>query len=183
MSNTSKSISTGKKGYGPRRSGVLIKNVQPARPRVRAIPVKGAVSIFKITGMPAGERIQFLRRGFEPAVVDELADRLHWSKEALVVSLDIPRSTVHRKKTSVAPLARNQSERLLKLADLVNLVTEMVERSGNPDSFDAGEWTGRWLQTPSAALGGQPPASLLDTDEGTQLVRNLLAQMESGAYA
>jgi uncharacterized protein (DUF2384 family) len=51
------------------------------------------------------------------------------------------------------------------------------------DGFPAAKWVAQWLKQPQPALGGKPPKSYLDTADGRDMVRNLLAQMESGAYA
>lgn len=59
----------------------------------------------------------------------------------------------------------------------------MVRESGNADQFDAAKWVSNWLTAPLPALGGQTPASYMDTFEGQKLVSNLLAQAQSGAYA
>ena len=59
----------------------------------------------------------------------------------------------------------------------------MVERSGDPSGFDAAVWLAQWLESANPALAGKCPADYLDTNEGIGIVRRLLAQMESGAYA
>ena len=53
----------------------------------------------------------------------------------------------------------------------------------NGDEFDAALWLAGWLDAPCPALGGQRPSDYLDTNEGIQVVRGVLARMESGAYA
>ena len=58
-----------------------------------------------------------------------------------------------------------------------------VEESGDPTDFDAPAWTATWLDRPLPALGGRKPADFMDTAEGQQLVSNLIARMQSGAYA
>ena len=59
----------------------------------------------------------------------------------------------------------------------------MVQRSGNPEGFDAGTWLGRWLDKPNAALDGVPPADYLVSTLGAQMVSDVLARMETGAYS
>lgn len=70
------------------------------------------------------------------------------------------------------------AERSLVVPALVTQVQTMVERSGNPEGFDASAW----LNQANPALAGKRPAEYLDTNEGVQIVQRLLAQMESGAY-
>lgn len=59
----------------------------------------------------------------------------------------------------------------------------MVSESGDPEGFDAAHWVSDWLNTPLPALGGHHPATYMDTAEGQKLVSNLLAMVQSGAYA
>lgn len=113
----------------------------------------------------------------------ELAEVLGWSRDCLMKALDLPRSTVLKKQGSNDLLRPSHSERVIRLADLVVKVSSMVERSGSSEDFDAGKWTGRWLLEPLPALEWQAPATLLNTNDGAQLVLQLLLQMESGAYA
>ena len=68
-------------------------------------------------------------------------------------------------------------------ADLLAKVTLMVEKSGNPEGFDAVAWLSRWLADPVPALGGARPIDLIGTTEGRELVATTLDQMLSGAYA
>jgi uncharacterized protein (DUF2384 family) len=66
---------------------------------------------------------------------------------------------------------------------LVAQVQTMVEESGNPNGFDAGRWVQGWLQKPLPALGGRRPVEYMSTQEGRELVAQLLAMAQSGAYA
>jgi uncharacterized protein (DUF2384 family) len=69
------------------------------------------------------------------------------------------------------------------MAKLVGQVQAMVEQSGDPTGFDAAKWVARWVNEPSPALGGKSPATYMDAVEGQELVFNLVARMQSGAYA
>lgn len=129
------------------------------------------------------DRIALLRTGFPAVAVTELADRMGWSREHAFDALRLKRSTVMRKIKEEAKLETSESERLLSVVDIIDQVQEMVERAGTPEGFDAGRWVGTWLDTSNPALGGRRPAEYLDTHEGAQILRRLLAQMESGAYA
>lgn len=40
-----------------------------------------------------------------------------------------------------------------------------------------------WMAAPNAALGGESPLSLLDTDEGVRLVDEVLTRLQFGVYA
>lgn len=82
-----------------------------------------------------------------------------------------------------AILASEQSERVVGMAKLVGQVQAMIERSGDPTDFNAAQWVAQWLEQPSQALGGQRPAELMDTVAGQEVVSDLVAKMQSGAYA
>jgi uncharacterized protein (DUF2384 family) len=69
------------------------------------------------------------------------------------------------------------------MAKLIGQVQTMVEESGDPTGFDAAQWLARWLDEPLPALDGKRPAEYMDTAEGRDLVSNLLAMAQSGAYA
>jgi len=68
-------------------------------------------------------------------------------------------------------------------ADLVRQVEQMVAESGNPEGFDAGQWLAAWMERSVPALGGKRPAEYMATAEGRALISQLLAMMQSGAYA
>ena len=69
------------------------------------------------------------------------------------------------------------------IAMLVALVRRMVTESGDLTGFDAKAWTEDWLSTGCLALGGRRPVDLAGTAEGREAVAQLVAQMQSGAYA
>lgn len=79
--------------------------------------------------------------------------------------------------------APTETERTAHVARLVGLVERIVAESGNPQHFDAVQWTERWLDRPNAALGGRRPAELMQTAGGRQVVESIVARMQSGAYS
>jgi hypothetical protein len=68
-------------------------------------------------------------------------------------------------------------------AELVSLAGRIVSESGSRKDFDAERWVTVWLELAHPALGGRTPAELGSTDRGRMLVRSLLEQQQSGAYA
>src|SRR5690606_36202428 len=98
-------------------------------------------------------------------------------------ALKLKRSTVLRKIKEHRRLDTPDSERLMAVMDMIAQVEQMVARSGDAAGFDAAQWLAAWLDAPCPALGGRQPSDYLDTNEGIQVVRGVLAQMESGAYA
>jgi uncharacterized protein (DUF2384 family) len=59
----------------------------------------------------------------------------------------------------------------------------MVEASGNPEGFDALQWTEAFLVRPMTALGGKTPNAFMATEEGQALIENLISRMQSGGYS
>jgi len=68
-------------------------------------------------------------------------------------------------------------------ADLVHQVEKMIAESGEPEGFDAGQWLAAWMERSVPALGGKRPNEYMATAEGRALISQLLAMMQSGAYA
>ncbi|MBK5913111.1 antitoxin Xre/MbcA/ParS toxin-binding domain-containing protein [Rhodocyclus purpureus] len=106
-----------------------------------------------------------------------------WTKEHAIKALKFSRSTLNNKIRAGLPLDTADSELMLAVMDMIEQVQKMVERSGDATGFDAAKWLATWIDTPNPALDGLPPSDYLDTHEGIQIVRRLLAQIESGAYA
>lgn len=129
------------------------------------------------------DRIDMIRKGVPAAQLAELGGVMGIPRDRLFVLLQLPRSTVERKIRDNARLSPEQSERVIGLERLIGQVQAMVEHAGNARGFDAGRWVGDWLDRPLPALGGTRPGELMDTIEGQQLVRRLLEQTQSGAYA
>jgi len=132
---------------------------------------------------PPSERINTIKRGVPAEHINVLAERMDIAKEALIDTLGLARATVNRKARDNKPLSQDESERVLGIEYLIGQVENMVKESGNPEGFDAAKWVSNWLKSPLPALGGQTPASYMDTVEGQKLVSNLLATAQSGAYA
>lgn len=128
-------------------------------------------------------RVRLIKEGLPADFLDRLSRQMNMPKERLLPALGIAQATVSRKVRESKPLSSDDSERALGMARLVGQVEAMVQESGEPDEFNAAEWVAQWLEEPLAALGGQSPADLMDTAEGQAIVSNLLARMQSGAYA
>ncbi len=105
------------------------------------------------------------------------------SKDKLYATIGLARATVNRKLREQQVLNQDESERVLGIARLVGQVDQMVRESGNPVGFDAAKWVAAWLDRPQAGVGGKRPAELMDTADGRGIVSDLIARMQSGAYA
>jgi putative toxin-antitoxin system antitoxin component (TIGR02293 family) len=131
-------------------------------------------------------QIDTVRRGIPAQFLSALATDMHVSKEQLFDWTNIPRATANRKIAADSSLSVEESERAFSVAKLIGQAATMVGDAGDTDGaapFDAATWTAQWLQEPNNALGGVAPGEYLDTAEGRALVAQLLAQMQSGAYA
>lgn len=129
------------------------------------------------------ERIALVREGVPSAMLPFVAEEMAITKDRLYRTIGVPRATMDRKIRARQRLNPDESERILGIARLVGQVEQMVRESGEPENFDSARWLANWLETPLAALGGSCPAALMDTAEGRRIVSDLLAQMQSGAYA
>jgi len=128
-------------------------------------------------------RVALVKEGLPASYLDKLARRMNITKDRLLPTLGIAPATVSRKLREARPLSTDDSARALGMARLIGQVEAMVQASGDAQGFDAAVWLARWLGEPLAALNGAPPATLMDTAEGQAMVSNLLARMQSGAYA
>jgi putative toxin-antitoxin system antitoxin component (TIGR02293 family) len=136
-----------------------------------------------VFGGGATGRIKIIKGGVYAQDVARIAQSMDRSKEQISKTLGLAVSTVDRKAKANERLSAEQGERVVGLAKLIGQVETMVEESGDPSGFDAAQWLARWLDRPLPALGGKRPAEYMDTAEGRELVSQLLAMTQSGAYA
>lgn len=84
---------------------------------------------------------------------------------------------------SLRTLQRYNDDDLLppEVSEHALLVAEVLGRG--IDVFKNRKQFQHWLQTPSVALAGQTPLSLLDTSFGARMVTDELGRLEQGVYA
>ncbi|MBN9018107.1 MAG: DUF2384 domain-containing protein [Rhizobiales bacterium] len=92
---------------------------------------------------------------------------------AEVDAVVLPRKTLSHRKT-IGTLTPDQSDRLMRAAGIIATAEEI---------FGSKEKAGRWLRRPTTALDGEAPIALLDTAQGTLIVRDLLARIDHGLAA
>lgn len=165
------------------RSGLQVNDPQARYQVASGSAALAACEVDNVYLCDPQARIALIRAGVPALAIGALAARLGISKESLLGSLGLSRATISRKERDAARLSKDESERVLGIASLIGMVQTMVEQSGDPAGFDAARWVASWLGKPLPALGGQTPASYLDTFEGQKLVADLLAMSQSGAYA
>ncbi len=174
---------TAAKRLAEKKAGIAEQRTEARRQWIRAQKtVKETSALGDYSGLhrsAALERINMVRAGISALDAKHLLAALAIPAPALDLSV----STLNRRAKASGVLQTDEGERILGLARLVGQVQTMVEESGDPDGFDAEEWTSRWLMEPVPALGGVKPIDLLDTMEGQTLVADALARLQSGAYA
>ena len=129
------------------------------------------------------DRIKLIREGVPARYINVISDSMGITKETLFKFLNLPKSTIDKKSVANQMLPIEQGERLIGMAKLVGQVESMIAESGNPDGFDAAKWVASWLEKPSPALGGEKPSTYLDTVSGQEMISDLLAKIQTGAYA
>ena len=67
-----------------------------------------------------------------------------------------------------------ESERVMRL---IRMQAKAIEVLGSKEKAK------RWLGAPNRALGGVPPISLLDTDQGTLAAEEVLGRIECGVFS
>jgi putative toxin-antitoxin system antitoxin component (TIGR02293 family) len=80
-----------------------------------------------------------------------------------------------------------QSGDILGIADVPSVIdsAEVIRRisAQAQDVLESAETAVNWLKRPNRALAGHAPIALLDTDEGTWQVVELLDRIEYGVYS
>lgn len=140
-------------------------------------------TLLNLANAPRLEKVVQIRVGLDPKAVPLLAERLGLSQERVFEMLGLKRATVRRKVAQDEPLNSAESERVLGLVAMLGMAERFRPYTRDPEQFDAATWLAGWLEETNPALGGQRPGDLLDTVEGQGLVRQILEQLWSGAYA
>ncbi|MBW4024329.1 MAG: DUF2384 domain-containing protein [Proteobacteria bacterium] len=140
-----------------------------------------AVAIIGLIGGPAAlgedartgaDIVRLVRRGLPAATVEFILStgRLTLAELDRIV---LPRKTLmHRRK--LGSLTPEQSDRLVRVA---RLLAATEETFGSPEKAKI------WLRRPTAALNGDRPLDLIDTDEGARQVETLLGRIGHGIAA
>lgn len=115
-----------------------------------------------------------LKRGLPASAFDRLKDELGLAAETLADITGVSTRTLARRKQRAEPLAPATSERLLRIARLYEIATDVL--GGEAEAR-------RWLKTPNVALGGQTPLDYSDTEPGAREVEDLLGRLAHGVFA
>jgi putative toxin-antitoxin system antitoxin component (TIGR02293 family) len=118
--------------------------------------------------------IQRIQEGFAFSSLESLESATGLAQGLLAQSIGIPERTLARRK-SVGRLAPEESERLLRIANLFEKSTELFE--GNSRAAVS------WLTTPKKELGQQTPLAYARTEIGAREVENLIGRLEHGVFS
>ena len=135
--------------------------------------VLGGKSVLGIRPQSSLDWIGMVREGIPAAAVESILSAVRLSQAELAQALGIPERTLARRKRE-GVLNSEESSKLLRLARVVSRASEVFD-----DPLAAVDW----VKSPNAALGGNVPLSLLDTDIGAESVFDTLGRIEHGVFA
>ena len=119
------------------------------------------------------EWIALVRQGISSGAVDAVVRVMGIGQSELSRALDIPERTLARRKKE-GVLSPDESGKMVRLAQVIERAVVVFEDDRAAMS---------WLKCPNAALGGNTPLSLLDTELGSTAVMNTLGRIEHGVFA
>ena len=114
-----------------------------------------------------------IRLGIPTSTLEHLATVLGVRVEDLASTVRIPARTLARRRQS-GTMSMDESERIVRVARMIDAATAAL------GSLDAARI---WLNAQNVGLANVTPMSLLDTEVGGEMVRNLLGQIEHGVFA
>lgn len=146
----------------------------PAEKAFRSVEnVLGGKGVLGVRPQSSLDWIRMIRGGIPAAAVEPILDAVRLSQAELGQALGIPERTLARRKRE-GVLNSEESSKLLRLARVISRASEVFD-----DSAAAVDW----LKSPNAALRGNAPLSLLDTDIGAESVLDTLGRIEHGVFA
>lgn len=142
-------------------------------PVSRLVHVLGGPKVLRGRVHSQLELVPLIRTGLDYAAFEAVARAVDGTAEELAKAVGLTRRTLDRRRIA-HKLDRDSSERLVRLASVAARAQEVL---GDDASMQ------RWLRSPNRALGGQTPISLLDTEQGAQVVHDVLGRLEHGVYS
>ena len=135
--------------------------------------VLGGKGVLGVRPQSALDWVGVIRQGIPASAVESILSVVQLSQAELAQAVGIPERTLARRKRE-GVLNSEESSKLLRLARVVSRASEVFE--GPAAAVD-------WLKSPNAALRGNAPLSLLDTDIGAENVLDTLGRIEHGVFA
>lgn len=128
----------------------------------------------ELRGRSALEIISAVQAGLPFSTFESLQTVIGLPSNQLAATINLPASTLARKKKS-GHLTSEQSERLVRLARILELAFDLFEGDG-----DAAR---RWLKAPRETLGGSTPLEMVATEVGAREVENLINRLQDGVFS
>jgi len=135
--------------------------------------VLGGKGVLGVKPQSSLDWVGMIREGIPAAAVESILTVAQLSQSELAQALGIPARTLARRKRE-GVLNSEESSKLVRLARVVSRASEV---------FDDPAAAVDWLKSPNAALRGNAPLSLLDTDIGAESVLDTLGRIEHGVFA
>lgn len=114
-----------------------------------------------------------IRVGFRFSMLAAFQERYRLSQQQLRELVDMSERTVARRKQEQR-LSKPESDRLYRVARVAALAEQI---------FGSASAAEHWLKEANPTLGNVTPLTLMDTDEGTQAVTDVLGRIEHGVYS
>ncbi|SRR6266853_2869993 len=159
--------------YGIRESSIMASRVTAETTFQSVEHVLGGKGVLGVKPRSALDWIGMIREGIPTAAVESILNAVGLSQSELARALGIPERTLARRKRE-GVLNSEESSKLLRLARVISRAREVFDDPGA--AVD-------WLKAPNAALRGNAPLSLLDTDIGAESVLDTLGRIEHGVFA
>ena len=117
----------------------------------------------------ASDPVAAVRDGLPHAALERVREALGAPDVLLARALGVSERTLYRRRKEEGRLTPEESDRLLLLAETVELATEALD-----DPTEAQ----RWLREPHSLLAGESPLEHMDTVAGIQEVHTMLLHIE-----
>ncbi|MEN0107741.1 MAG: antitoxin Xre/MbcA/ParS toxin-binding domain-containing protein [Pseudomonas sp.] len=122
-------------------------------------------------GMTDEQQVSIIRHGLSASVARSLGQTFAISVAELAKVLLVSESTLTRKSRDNALLDPSATERMMRIASITALATDVFENSSQAIA---------WMTRANVALGGEAPLSLCDNDISAKQVRRVLRAIEYG---
>jgi putative toxin-antitoxin system antitoxin component (TIGR02293 family) len=144
-----------------------------ARPRISVETLLGGKRVLKRKPRSPLDWVAVIREGISSDATVSLAEWVGISQAELAAALGIPQRTLARRMRE-GVLSSEESAKIVRLARVVQRAAEVFQDLGT--ALD-------WLKSPNAALAGETPLHLLDTEVGSEGVMDTLGRIEHGVFA
>ena len=149
-------------------------NILPlARPRHRIARYPSRGSSLGLAVKGTTDLIHTVERGLSFKAFENFSAEAGIEPAAIASIIQVPERTLARRKSS-GRLSPNESERLLRIANIFEKAVELFE--GNVSEAI------QWLTTPKKAIGENVPLPFSRTELGAREVENLIGRLEQGIF-